>query len=316
MLFGLTISRAFAILLITNSHLSQYYPRPGVAAGGMIGNCIFFIVSGWALAHTVQGDKRRFLPWISRRLLRVYLPLFLVTTILLLIGNVRFESAFDLLREYLWPTEFWFVPAIAAFYVPVYLVARYLGLWWQMWMCAVFVLLLYFANYLIAVDLTVWSVEKTVQSKIFFYLGAMLLGTCAASMELKSKSSATLLYALIAGAAYVVAQKLLKAPEFLEYQFMAQLLGLAFSFALVLVFSISSFSGMLEKRLALLINYLSSRSLCIYLVQVPMLQMSALRRKFDFPCDLVLFLAITLLLAEFLYRVDPFAKVRKLGHAS
>lgn len=41
--------KALAAVLITNSHLADVWPISAIASGGMLGNVLFFAVSGYCL---------------------------------------------------------------------------------------------------------------------------------------------------------------------------------------------------------------------------------------------------------------------------
>ena len=64
MIFFITFLRAFAACIITNSHYTGVYPLEIIANGGLIGNVLFFAVSGYCLANIKTnffvGTQREF----------------------------------------------------------------------------------------------------------------------------------------------------------------------------------------------------------------------------------------------------------------
>ena len=66
-----------ATCLITNSHFDPLYPSAlsFLSTGGMIGNGLFFFVSGYTLFSSVQRSARSrnsTIYWFARRILRIY----------------------------------------------------------------------------------------------------------------------------------------------------------------------------------------------------------------------------------------------------
>ena len=67
-IWGIAWLRILAMILITNSHFGGIYPKSSMAFGGLLGNIIFFAVSGYCLADI----KEPFGKWYPKRLLRIY----------------------------------------------------------------------------------------------------------------------------------------------------------------------------------------------------------------------------------------------------
>ena len=77
MVFFVTCLRALAACLITNSHYTNIYPVSAIASGGLIGDILFFAVSGYCLYNM----KNNFFKWYGKRIWRVYLPVVVITGI-------------------------------------------------------------------------------------------------------------------------------------------------------------------------------------------------------------------------------------------
>ena len=72
-----TALRVLAIVLIANSHLEDLYPFRQLAADGLIGNSLFFMLSGLGIALSPRTGNSGFFEWYRRRLSRIYPGLWL-----------------------------------------------------------------------------------------------------------------------------------------------------------------------------------------------------------------------------------------------
>jgi peptidoglycan/LPS O-acetylase OafA/YrhL len=117
-----TILRVLAIILIANSHLEDLYPTRWLAADGLIGNSLFFLLSGFGLALSPRTNKGPFLAWYRRRLGRIYPGLWLtvLTALVLSRGAGRDWSLSDIVRDLIWPTPYGFIAHIVVFYPAFY----------------------------------------------------------------------------------------------------------------------------------------------------------------------------------------------------
>ncbi|MCS5422115.1 MULTISPECIES: hypothetical protein [Psychrilyobacter] len=82
MFFFITFLRAFGAMIITNAHYTTIYPYPILASGGLLGDVIFFAVSGYCISQI----KDNFLKWYKGRVIRVYTPVYIITAIYLVLG--------------------------------------------------------------------------------------------------------------------------------------------------------------------------------------------------------------------------------------
>ena len=80
MVFFVTVLKALAACLITNAHYTGIYPTDIIANGGLIGDVLFFAVSGYCLYNIKFG----FVKWYSKRIVRCYLPVLIATAIYML----------------------------------------------------------------------------------------------------------------------------------------------------------------------------------------------------------------------------------------
>lgn len=120
-----TLLRFFAIALIVNSHLGRYYPTSHLAFDGMLGNSIFFLVSGLGLSISSQRKKRRFVVWIRRRIKRIYPTIFIVTfTYYMLIDGRWDNSLTKYFGLFVWPTPYSFIKQLLVYYLIFFFISR------------------------------------------------------------------------------------------------------------------------------------------------------------------------------------------------
>ena len=113
---SIDVLKAFAALLIINSHLEPFHVRPWMAADGLLGNTIFFFTTGFTLAGSLRRNPSqtlsRFL-WI--RLLRLYPAFWLVIMLAPPMPlNLSTPKAWGM--TLLYPTPFTFIEIV----VPIY----------------------------------------------------------------------------------------------------------------------------------------------------------------------------------------------------
>lgn len=190
-----TLMLFMATVLITLSHLDAFVPDPRIATGGAIGNSLFFFLSGFGLTMslTAAGQNTSLLDYMRKRVLRLYPAALIVACAMLAIGLIQITGIADFARIFIWPTPFWFISAVVAFYIPVYYLARLqpTGI-----AIAMALLLIPYAFFYSQLDLSTFVVEGqgndftwTNHFKWINYFGIMLLGCLVARVRLKPKFS-------------------------------------------------------------------------------------------------------------------------------
>lgn len=116
--------RALACVLITNSHQEEIYPIRILASGGLLGDVIFFAISGYCLYSMKQQS---FGKWYVKRLRRVYPPVWLTAGIFLLGGIYGAVGIGRVLELMIYPTHYHFVASILVLYVVFYFVMRFIN---------------------------------------------------------------------------------------------------------------------------------------------------------------------------------------------
>lgn len=170
MLMNVTdILRFIGTICITNSHFGLLYPAKleAFATGALVGNSLFFFASGYALYFSRRDHAAQ---WYTRRLLRLYLPLWIFLLISIFISPAVITA-----RDFIFPT-FWFVQAILVFYVLFYPILRYSANRLREWIIGV--MLLFGAVYLLQ-DKSLFIVEDVhnpYRIIWFYYFAVMLFG--------------------------------------------------------------------------------------------------------------------------------------------
>lgn len=147
--------KAFGVLLVMNSHFDKLYPISALATGGAMGNGLFFIVSGFCLWPV----KEEFRGWMTKRIVRLYLPTTLVSALLLFTTKRELISLSNMIPIFIWPTLFWFVGGILVLYLLYYLL-RHIVEDRQFVLCFIGACIVYIVYYYY-LDTSVWVVEST-----------------------------------------------------------------------------------------------------------------------------------------------------------
>lgn len=119
MIFFIDFLRAMAMALITNSHYVGVYPTDLIANGGLLGDVIFFAVSGFCLSNI----KLPFHKWYIKRIMRIYPIVWVITLVYLVWGKYTVASVPEFFTTFVFPTRYHFVGSIILLYIPYYFVA-------------------------------------------------------------------------------------------------------------------------------------------------------------------------------------------------
>ena len=73
-----------ACVLIVNSHLEQFWPQSFLAVDGLLGNSLFYLMSGFGIGSSLLSRSQRCIPFLARRLVRIYPAV--IIAVLLFVG--------------------------------------------------------------------------------------------------------------------------------------------------------------------------------------------------------------------------------------
>ena len=172
MILYVTFLRFLATCLITNSHYGNIYPLSIIANGGLLGDLLFFSVSGFCLAEI----RLPFYKWYAKRLCRIYPAVWLITILYALMGVYTVAQG-KFVELFVYPTAYHFVASIVILYIIYYLAIKIPFVqkhFWQVMLAEVVVWLgIYFTVY----DRSYYHIDNVHEPMIrFLYFDAMMLG--------------------------------------------------------------------------------------------------------------------------------------------
>ena len=160
--------------MITNSHFGNIWPVSGFSAGGLLGNVIFFAVSGFLLYNI----KTNFLKWFPKRFFRVYPALAIFTTLTVIVGQYPLNSFKDAFKLFVYPTNYIFLVWLLICYCIFYFVAytdRKINRFLETTMVVIF--FVWILVYVLFYDKDVYKVDNVHEPFILFlYMESMLTG--------------------------------------------------------------------------------------------------------------------------------------------
>lgn len=170
------LMKAVASCLVMNSHFDGIWPISALATGGSIGNCLFFVATGFLLANI----KQPFATWYGKKLMRLYPAIVLITAISIpfrmIFGNgITLWGQYGIIAEFLIAANYWFLQALIFLYIPYYFVMR-TNARKHLPLIGIVVCTIYFVCYFAFKDIHVWTIEDATRFKWIFYFGIILIG--------------------------------------------------------------------------------------------------------------------------------------------
>ena len=275
--YFITLLRALAAIIITNAHYTGIYPSDIIANGGLLGDVLFFSVSGFCLS----SPKMSFGKWYLKRAWRIYVVVWLITIVYWAVGAYKIHTFSDFVTSFIHPTKYHFIASIMLLYIPLYFIARSVELNRKNYVIlsiALFALqiVLYFTVY----DRSYYHIDTVREPMIeFLFFQSMILGLhfrymCSSHNVKKGRGETTkaaLGVVMVFCLVLYFASKLLfvKRSALAEYQIANQII---LYICLFLVFAFAhSFEGDLQHLdgtvLWKVVKYLSDHTLEIYCVQ-------------------------------------------------
>lgn len=178
MVYFISVLRALAACLITNAHYEGIYPSDIIANGGLIGDIVFFAISGFCLYDiknplTVKG----FASWYWKRLWRIVPPVWIITTIYMLLGFYKVDGPTGFVWWYLYPTYYHFVASIIVLYIPFFFLMKIKMLRNNLPKVMIGIAIVWFAAYLVFYDKSYYHIDSVYEPMIrFLFMESMLLG--------------------------------------------------------------------------------------------------------------------------------------------
>lgn len=307
MIFFVTVLRALAAAIITNSHYTGVYPTDLIANGGLYGDVIFFAVSGFCLVNI----KDNFLRWYGKKLLRIFPATILITAIFCAFGLFKcdFENGIvkGIISMFIYPTTYHFIASIIVLYIPFYFIMKIDWFRNRIPLVAGAVALVWILIYIFIYDKSYYHIDTVREPMIrFLFFMAMLLGAYFRLKKEKfiNKKSVLSWVALpILFAVYFVSKILFSRVESISnFQIINQVILLTFlAVTIRCLASIDSTLEKLPKFIKDIINFISGITLEIYLVQIPLIHILNI---FPFPLNWIFITTVIILLAFILSKVS------------
>lgn len=295
MIFFITVLRALAACLITNAHYTGVYPTDIIANGGLVGDVLFFAVSGYCLYNI----KVSFPKWYGKRIVRCYLPVLLITALYMALGFYSL-SEHSFAWWYIYPTYYHFVASIIILYIPYYIIIKIPQLRKRIPLIMLGIFVVYLVVYIFIYDKSYYHIDTVREPMIrFLFMESMLLGAWFRQNDAKIRNQLKwyLPVILVVTVIMYFASKLLFAR--VEAISALQIINQVLIFVL-LYFILRVFAGLDEKLnrfpkiIKNILGYLAQITLEIYVVQYVIIEQ--LRSVFGFPLNWFL-LTVTILLA-------------------
>ena len=249
------------------------YPSDIIANGGLLGDVIFFSVSGFCLSN----PKMPFKQWYPKRLWRIYAVVWIATLFYVIVGAWSVNNFVDVVKWFIHPTKYHFIASISLLYIPLYYVTKYMKLNLRNWaFLSIGLLATQLIIYLSVYDTSYYHIDNVRQPMIeFLFFQSMLMGLffrenlCIESLTVKN--SGLLWITLCAFLMVYFGSKMLfvKQACLSDYQLLNQVILLCCLFVLFLC--VNTLEDRLYKiadtKFWKVVVFLSDRTLEIYCVQ-------------------------------------------------
>lgn len=169
----INVLKVLAAILITNSHYTEIWPYSFMAFGGLLGDVLYFAISGFCLADI----KESFAKWYLKRILRIYTILWIVNAIGVGVGYFKISSIKIFIELFIYPTYFHFIASIMVLYIFYYFIVKYVLEKTSFKAVMICLTGVYIAIYLLLYDKTYYHIDVVEEGMVrFLFLAAMLLG--------------------------------------------------------------------------------------------------------------------------------------------
>lgn len=298
MVFFITFLRALAACLITNAHYTGIYPTDLIANGGLIGDVLFFAVSGYCLYNI----KMSFPKWYGKRIWRIYPSVILITGIYAFIG-VYSLCEHSVVWWFLYPTYYHFIASIIVLYIPFYFCMKNEWLKSHILTVMFIVAVVYIMVYLLVYDKSYYHIDTVREPMIrFLFMESMFMGAWFKQNDNKVRNKFRVWYPFATVGTffiYIISKFLFsRIASLFRFQILNQIV-----IFVLLVFLFMTFAGIDSKLMRMplglkkLVDFLSSITLEIYLVQYALIEM--IRPIGHFPINWIL-LTFTIICAAFI----------------
>ena len=268
--------------------------------GGLLGDVIFFAVSGFCLYNI----KDNFINWYKKRIIRIYPKVWIITIIYLLIGFYTFEKM-NIIQYFIYPTYYHFIASIIILYIFYYLIIKIEVLRQNIPKLMIGTFIIQLIIYIFFYNKTYYHIDVVREPMIrFLFFEAMLLGTyfrINKEKYMNKNNKINWVILLISMLTYFISKLIFSKIESISILQITNQYILIFT----LYYILKCFAGIdykLEKmpnKLKKIIEYIAKITLEIYLVQYPIIPLLA--DKMPFPINWIIITGLILILATLLH---------------
>jgi hypothetical protein len=329
MFYYIEFLRAIATVLIVNSHFKGVYPSDVLSFGGGLGLALFYMISGHLLTNI--NNETRFIGWYWKKIVRLYIPLYIVRIIEMIVGKTTIISFGDFFMSFIFPGT-WFGGSMVILYVIYFLFVKYIFLRYKKKSVIVFstFLVLGFAIfYVLKPSISTFSLEKmAIQSEFsietpylitqLIWMLCMLLGLYLKRYSnIHTKQSDRLLYlgsSIVFVALFMCTKILIKHGGCEKIQFLLPISYVGFSYSIFVCFMSNEalYQKIYRTTFGKLLGIISACSLEIYYTQF--FWISKLK-EMVFPLNLVA-LFIMIMLTAYIVHVISNWIIKKINNLS
>ncbi len=299
--------KLIATALITNSHFGNVWPVSALATGGLLGNVIFFAVSGYLLYNI----KTSFIKWFSKRFFRVYPALAMFTLFTVCIGKYPLNGFEDAFKLFVYPTNYIFLVWLIVCYVIFYVIAymdKIRNNFLEILMSIIFIV--WILVYILFYDKSVYCVDDVSKPFILFlYMESMLMGAFFKKYHSSFSNFRISKILITVGslAVYFVSKiAFSRVDALVKFQILNQFIILFALFSVFTLFiSIEPLLNKLPLKLNIVVKHISNITLQIYVVQFVIIKYF---EKIPFPFNLIVVTVGILVVATILYYIEALIK--------
>lgn len=308
----INLLRVLAAICITNSHLANVWPISAIASGGMLGDVLFFAISGYCLYNS-EFRLRDFGKWYIKRIRRIYITVTVIT--LLTCFFTEFPSSVSgWIKTFIYPTQYHFVASIMILYIVYYIWMYFLKRWRvRVWISGTTFLTVTLIIYALTFDKSWYHIDVVEDQFIrFLFFTAMLMGAYFRESEKEvgnpSVKNVGAVSILCVGLVMLYFAVRIVVPKFelFTVQFLTWIA------ILIALYGIFYWAETLEPYLLQLpvkanrcLAFLAGITLQIYLVQFPIIERFEI---FIFPLNLLVIMVVIIVAATIVYWIDYFVQ--------
>lgn len=302
MVFFITCLRALAACLITNSHYTGIYPSDLIANGGLIGDVLFFAVSGYCLYNV----KASFPKWYVKRVWRIYPPVWIATLLYVLVGAYSFSDN-SFLYWFVYPTYYHFIASIVLLYIPYYFIVKIRVLRDHIPLIMLLIGIVMLGLYVFAYNKTYYHIDNVREPFIrFLFMESMLMGAYFRKEEKFFRNNISVKYpilAILSFAAYFISKTVFsKITVLSDFQIVNQLIIFVLLYTVFRTgIGMDAKLDILPKSIKSCITFVAGLTLEIYVVQYVLIDV--LRPFFGFPLNWCVITASIVLAAWGLHNI-------------